>query len=385
MRVLFVIDSLHSGGAQQQLVRVFNSLRARGVDARIVYYFAQHHFLPQIPAADHGRVVCLDAAVGARRLQLLRGLRAHIGAQRPDVVVSFLRGASILVGMLRASGLSFRWIASERSSRLDLDSPARRRMYATALRLADLVAPNSHTVIPELQRCGVALERLRWLPNGIELPDQALATTPREPAEPLRLLAVGTLLPYKNYLPMMRALAALKDRAWVLDHLGRNDDDLELRASFMALVNEHGLSERVLLHGRRTDVARWYQNAHLLVHPSGLEGFPNVLLEAWAWACPVLVAAIGEPARLVRDGETGLVADVSDPARLRDALQRALDDPAALARMGAAGRQNVIDHFTMDAVADTWSAAIEDVHRMPGIIGRLGRLAARKIARDGNG
>jgi glycosyltransferase involved in cell wall biosynthesis len=374
-RVLFFIDSLHSGGAQRQIVVVFNELRARGVDAWISYYYDKQHFLDKIPAEDHDRVTCLGAEPGSHPLALVARVRTHLRELAPDVVCSFLRGASSIIGMCRLSGVDFRWIASERSSGVSTEPLARRGLYVATARLADLVAPNANTTVPEWLDLGFPPHRVRWLPNGVPTDEAMLATPPREPEQPLRLLAVGTLDPRKQYLTLIEALGRLKDRSWTLDHLGRNDSDPEHRKAVDAAIARHGLQDRVTLHGPQKDVGRWYAQAHILMHPSLVEGFPNVLLEAWAWGCPVLVSNRGEMAQLVRSGVNGIVCDPTDTDAFVEALAGVLDDPARLPEMGAAGRAEVVSRFTIKAAADNWLDAIETVTNDPGLRGRLLRRA----------
>ena len=244
-RVLLVIDGLNSGGAQQQLVRMFLGMRSRDVDVHLVYYSPHHHFVPQIPEPERARVRCLTDDPDESKAAVLGLLRAEIGRVRPDVVVSFLRGAAMLVGLARLSGLHFRWIACERSSHLGKDAFVRRALYARSLRLADLVTTNSYTVLPELEAAGVPARRLRMIPNGMFV--TAHDPAPREAPPPTRFLAVGNLTPDKNYVLLVKALVGLKARDWRLDHLGRNTEAPEVLAQVQHLVKEHGLEDRVHL------------------------------------------------------------------------------------------------------------------------------------------
>lgn len=370
-RVLFFIDSLSSGGAQRQLVLVFNELRARGVDAWITYYYAKHHFLAMIPAADRDRVTCLDAPDGAHPLSVVSTVRAHLLSLRPDVVCSLLRGASAIIGMCRLSGLTFRWIASERASLAEDQSVARRSMYLATARFADLVAPNASTTVTEFEGLGFPKRRLAWLPNGTLTTDEMLATPPTPVVSPLRLLSVGTLEARKQTLPLIEALGHLTDRDWVLDHIGRNEHDMDYRRQVDAAVERLGLAERVRLHGPQLDVGPWYAQANVLLHPSLVEGFPNVLLEAWVYATPVVVSDRGEMPVLTQHGLNGYVCDPTDTQAFVATLARVLDHPDDLAPMGEAGRAMVVDEYTMEAAGDRWLEAIDDVIDAPGLKRRL--------------
>ena len=53
------------------------------------------------------------------------------------------------------------------------------------------------------------------------------------------------------------------------------------------------------------------------------------------------------------DGETGLLVPPDDPGALAGAIARLLDDPELRARLGAAGRERVINRFTWQ-VTNMW-------------------------------
>jgi glycosyltransferase involved in cell wall biosynthesis len=119
-----------------------------------------------------------------------------------------------------------------------------------------------------------------------------------------------------------------------------------------------------------------------------------VLLEAMACQTPVVCSNIGGMPELVADGETGLIVPAGDSARLGEAVEQVLDDPALARRLGQAGRERVLARFTWRAVAERCLAAYGELgrldvdpagHRAP----RRGRrgaslvLASPRLGRDG--
>ena len=99
--------------------------------------------------------------------------------------------------------------------------------------------------------------------------------------------------------------------------------------------------------------AKWplLAGAALLVLPSYSENFGNVVLEAMAVGCPVVVTPEVGAAEIVRESGAGEVVD-GDPAVLGPALARLLaDEPRRLA-MGERGRRLVRERYTWSAVAE---------------------------------
>lgn len=71
--------------------------------------------------------------------------------------------------------------------------------------------------------------------------------------------------------------------------------------------------------------------------PGEVDGLPLVFLEAQACGLPVIGGAAGGTPEAVRDGETGLLVDSTDPHAIAAAVMRLLDDPVLAARLAAAG------------------------------------------------
>ena len=81
------------------------------------------------------------------------------------------------------------------------------------------------------------------------------------------------------------------------------------------------------------------RGASALVVPSiWFEGFPMVVIEAYATGTPVIASRIGSLAEIVEDGVTGLLARPDDPEDLARQILWAVDHPTEMARFGAAAR-----------------------------------------------
>ncbi|MBN0044842.1 glycosyltransferase family 4 protein [Streptomyces actuosus] len=95
------------------------------------------------------------------------------------------------------------------------------------------------------------------------------------------------------------------------------------------------------------------RSAEVACVPSLYEGFSLPAAEAMATGTPLVATTGGAiPEVAGRDGETCLAVPPGDPGALAAALTRLLSDAALRARLGAAGRERVLRHFTWARAAE---------------------------------
>jgi glycosyltransferase involved in cell wall biosynthesis len=154
------------------------------------------------------------------------------------------------------------------------------------------------------------------------------------------LLMVGRLMPSKNHVLAVRALAILAPEFPDL-HLVAVGEGLTA-ARLRALAGARGIAARVHFPGRVPGGAlvHWYRSALALVHSSRVELEGLAVLEAMACGIPVVVARTptSAAAELFTDGVEGFAVSPDDPDQLAERLRRLLADRALRERMGNAGR-----------------------------------------------
>lgn len=185
-------------------------------------------------------------------------------------------------------------------------------------------------------------------PGGDHLalsPTPAPAST-RSGDGPLRLLAVGNLMPRKGLHTTLEALARVTGE-WTLDVVGRADVEPAYAAQCRAQAQRLGLGDRVRWLGRLDDaaLAQAYAASDALVVPSQYEGFGIVYLEAMAAGLPVIASTAGAAGEIVTDGVDGYLVPAEDAAALAAAISR-LFDRGALAGFKRAARARYERHPT---------------------------------------
>ena len=113
-----------------------------------------------------------------------------------------------------------------------------------------------------------------------------------------------------------------------------------------------GVAEKVLFLGEMPygDLPGVYAATDAKVISSDYESFCFAALEAMSAGLPVLTTDCAWVPRLVADG-AGMVVPVGDAAALAAGLKKLADHPALRRRMGATGRQQILERHTWPASA----------------------------------
>jgi glycosyltransferase involved in cell wall biosynthesis len=147
-----------------------------------------------------------------------------------------------------------------------------------------------------------------------------------------------------------RALRALVHTEARLLIVGGDDENLRpvLEREAVAL----GVAQRVAFLGQRDGSEKWQllRNARFLILPSYNENFGNVVAEAMAVRCPVIVTPEVGAAEIVRLAGSGIVAE-GEPAQLGAAMERLWTSSQEREQFGFAGAEYVREHLSWDAIA----------------------------------
>ena len=198
---------------------------------------------------------------------------------------------------------------------------------------------------------GFALPQVRVIPNGVTLEPP---TGPRVSegisdiaGEPF-VLFLGRVNWKKGLDRLISALPHVPEVRLVI----AGNDEEEYTLTLDDLARQHGVGDRVIftgpVHGK--DKAALLSSARLLVLPSYSENFGNVVVEAMAAGCPVVVTPEVGIAESVAQIGAGLVVE-GTPAALGRAIADLVADSRRREEMGSRGRVAAMTQFSWPAVA----------------------------------
>ncbi len=237
------------------------------------------------------------------------------------------------------------------------DEPTR---FAQKARAASWVVTCSEYGGAEARRlAGNSASKVVTIRHGLDLAAWSPTSAPRSPG-PLRVLAVGRLLPIKGFDVLVEAIDLLAKRGVAAE--ARIVGDGEASTALAALVESRALRDRARLDGPRSpaDVRVAMRDwADVIAVPSRKDRLPNTIAEAFACGRPVVATPVGGIRELVEEGVTGLLVPPGEAASLADALARLAADADLRARLGAAGRARVEAAFDGARNVETLLALIE--------------------------
>jgi glycosyltransferase involved in cell wall biosynthesis len=175
-------------------------------------------------------------------------------------------------------------------------------------------------------------------------------------AEQALIVNVGMLRHDKGQEYVIDAVALLRERGLdvVLLVVGSSTAQAACEADcHEALLRRraaaHGLDERVIFTGYRSDVVRLVQAADAQVVASvAVEGQSRTVPQAFASQVPVVATNAGGLSELVADGITGRVVPPRDGAAIAMAVAALLSDRSATAAMVAAARRLAEDSLSLE-------------------------------------
>jgi glycosyltransferase involved in cell wall biosynthesis len=294
--------------------------------------------------------VLLSRAVGGGKVSVI-----HVHES------SWLAGLGVWLGRRRGVPVVCKEATFPALVPLGFDTPLRSRLDRER-RLASYIVL-TEAVHDSARGAGIPADRLHLIPNGVMLPGEMPTRSDTAP-----VLYVGNFSQGAHW----KAFDVLFD-GWALVHRALPEARLIAvgggdRTIWEQSLRHRGAGGSVRFAGRVENPDSFYREASILLLPSRVEGLSNALLEAQSWGVPAVVSDIPGNRAVVEHGVNGLVVPAGDPAALAEAVVRLLRDPDLRAAMGAAAREHVRQHFSLEVAAERIIALYQE------LVSRLGPM-----------
>lgn len=176
---------------------------------------------------------------------------------------------------------------------------------------------------------------------------------------------VGRLRPWKGQARFLQMAAQVKQRFPDVYFVIVGGSPFAIADDYpqqlQQLAADLDLTERILFTGHLDDVRPALAAMTIFVHPGEPEPFGLVNVEAMALGKPVVALGHGALSEIVMPGETGLLVLPGDKNGLAQAAISLLLAPAQRERLGQAGRERVLSHFTIQRTTAEIEAIMAEV------------------------
>jgi glycosyltransferase involved in cell wall biosynthesis len=240
-----------------------------------------------------------------------------------------------------------------------------------ASQMPRIVVVSENSIKDIHQDMKVSLDRMRLVPVGVD--PELFTPRPEVARRPGRLITTASAdVALKGLSYLLEAMAKLRtERDVTLTIIGKP------RPGHSAdLIDRLGLRPHIEFVSGVPDerIVELYAEAELAVVPSLYEGFSLPAIEAMSTGiCLVATDGGALPEVTGTDGETVLQCRAGDVDSLVAAIRRGLDDADLRARIGAAGRQRVVERWSWRHCAQLTVEQYREVLAMPANLDKLRR------------
>lgn len=412
LRVMFVITSMPVGGAEKLLVEIIRRMdRTR---------FAPELCCLKVPGPLgeelEGELPIHTGFIKSKTdPRILWRVYRLMRRRRPDAVITvgtggdkmfwgrlcgWLAGVPVIASALHSTGLPDRVEFPNR-----LLAPLTDAFIGCAAPHAEYLAASE----------GCPAERIRVIPNGVDtdrfcpLDDkkrgtaEALRRSLDLPEDAPLVGLVAALRPEKHHELFVETAARVRlthpDCRFLIVGEGERREPIEER------IAKLDLGETVRLLGNRSDIPQILQMLNVFLLTSHMEANPVSIMEAMACGIPIVAPHVGSIPETVIEGKTGMLVEPANIDTMADAMadrvRSLLDDRLLATKLGTAGRQHIVDHWSVDMMVQGYEDLVTDIYQsklsagsgsklaeMPGasptgLFERLGRFIRSRRVRPG--
>jgi glycosyltransferase involved in cell wall biosynthesis len=368
VKVMCLLDSLASGGAETSLAALAPQYANRGVELEVAYLKEG----PGLHARfEEAGVRLFSLAGGGGRIGWSRRARRLIAERTPHLVHTTLFEAN-LAGRFGAWRERVPVVSSLVNVEYGPEQFSDPRLSALRLRgaqIADVVtaravvrwhAISQHVADVMSKRLRIRTSRIDVIPRGRDPQLLGVRTTERRDrarqalgvAPNSKLILAAARHEYQKGIDVLleampHVLEQVPDARLVV--AGREGNQSPL---LRGLVERLRLGGAVQLCGARTDVAELLCAADVFAFPSRFEGLGSVLLEAMALEAPVVATELPPVIETLQPGVHAILVSPEQPSALASALIETVNFPDAAKERALAARRRFLEHYSIEAVAE---------------------------------
>jgi len=364
LRVVEIIDSLHVGGAQRQLLTVLRNMDRSRFDPFVLCLFSAEPLAQE--CADLGIPV---STLGMRKtsdaMWVIPKITRYLLETEADVVHTHTL-ASNTYGRLAARIAGTKYIFSSEHNTYFWKQRRHILMDYLLSKITSRIVAVSRAVRDfTSQQEAISSDKFIVIYNPVDVKEfapnsqirAAIRTASGLDERQKVIVTVGRLVEQKGYPYLLEAAAVLFQTQpdvcfWIVG-------DGPQKQMLHGEVERLGLAEHVHFLGQRQDVPHILAAADLFVLASAWEGFGIVIPEAMATELPVVATRVGGIPEIITHGEDGILVPSKDAEALAGGMSLLLEDQNLARRMARKARSTAERRFSVSVIIPQFEALYE--------------------------
>lgn len=360
MRILFLIDSLGSGGAQRQLVTLSPLLMDKGYDVEILCYHYNDFFLDILKSHN---IKVNWILVNNPVLRLFK-IRSFIRKNNYNVVISFLDTPDFINCFSAIGGKQWKVITSERSAIESKFKTLKGRIFSFTRIFSDFIVCNSNNArnmwlnnFPNYDK------KLKVIYNTFTSHISSCEYIPRQ-NDKLNIVVAASFREIKNPLSLINALKYLNEEEKSkikIDWYGEKFSESKggIYDKCISLIAKYRLNNIIELHSPTNQILKILMKSDIVALFSLVEGLPNTICEGMFLSKPILMTKVSDYNEFINDNNGLLCSDFSSIEISKAIKQFLVKDSSELIIMGKNSRNIANKLFNTESILKQWINLIE--------------------------
>ena len=329
MKLLFVIDSLGSGGAQKQMVSMACGLKEKGHEVELFNYYPEHSFYRPMLEDANIKIIDFLGKKSGFSMMVVSKLVETLRKGKYDLALAYLNSPSLYLELSHLISPHAIKVVSERNSIRDYKKRGFLRHFH---RFAKCVVVNSNRHCSDLVKEYPYLKaKTKIIYNGVNVTTFKPEPVRKKEKKEIRLLGVGRISPQKNIINLIKSLDYFyQSNQWApeLNWIGRVEKNSKAGISYWESVKKllktlpAKVHEKINFHGEQKNIQKWLTDSDALISASYYEGLSNVICEALACGKPVLASDVSDNKILIEHGSRGFLFQPELPISIAETIRK---------------------------------------------------------------
>ncbi|WP_310378249.1 glycosyltransferase family 4 protein [Flavobacterium sp.] len=332
MRILQIIDSLETGGAERMAVNYANAISHEMEFSGLVVTrkegTLQYHLNKNVVYLFLNKKSIIDfQAIFRLRQFVTQNKVTHIHAHSTSFFFAFLL-------KLTCPRIQLFWHDHYGDSEFLSTRPSI-SLKITLLFFNGIISVNQKLKTWAEQQ--LHFKNVIYLPNFSAKEKEVKVQTILKGNDEKRILCLANLREQKNHFLLIEVARILKvlHPEWSFHLVGKDFDD-EYSNKIRKLIFEFQLENTIFIYGSKQDVGNILSQSTIAILTSQSEGLPVALLEYGSHIKPVVVTDVGEIPTLIENGMNGFLIPSNEPDLFYKALVQLIENKKLRTRFGEA-------------------------------------------------